>query len=88
MTTVQPAATAEASFKQMKSAFAFHAVIRHADRLQGDRRLAPAACQGKLLERLLSRQKRVDAGLHDEPCELDDAAVFLHHHGRQIVNAR
>jgi hypothetical protein len=27
MTTVQPAATAEASFRQMNSAFAFHAVI-------------------------------------------------------------
>jgi hypothetical protein len=30
MTTVQPAATAEASLRQMKSVFAFHAVIRPA----------------------------------------------------------
>src|SRR4029077_4398159 len=42
----------------------------------------------KFLERLLGGQKRVDARLHDEPSELDNASVFLDHRGRQIVKAR
>ena len=90
MTTVQPAATAEASLRQMNSAFAFHAVIRPATPTGSrvTRRLVPAACQRHLLERLFGGRERVDAGLHDEPGELDDASVLLDHRGRQIVDAR
>src|SRR5260370_15475942 len=89
-TTVQPAATADASLRQIKSAFAFHAVNQagHADRLQGDRRLAPAFGHRQLLESPLSRQKGTHSRLHDGPCELHHASVLLHHRCREITDAR
>ena len=74
----------------MNSAFAFHAVIRPATPTGSKVTvvLPQPACQWQFLERFLGREKRVDAGLHDEPGELDDAPVLLDHRGRQIVEAR
>ena len=90
ITTVQPAATAEASLRQMNSAFAFHAVI------------SPATPTGSRVTVVLS-QLRVHGiswsafsaarNALTPDCtislgELNDAAVFLHHGGRQIVEPR
>ena len=60
----------------------------HADRLQGHGRLAPTAGQRHLLKRLFGGLERRDARLHNQSGELHDTAVFFHHGGRQIVDAR
>src|SRR5260221_11551844 len=79
ITTVQPAATAEASFRQMNNAFAFHAVIKPATP-SGSRVTVvfpPGASQRQFMERLFRGQKGVDPRLDDESGELDDATVLL-----------
>ncbi len=65
ITTVQPAATAEASLRQMNSAFAFHAVIRPATPTGSKVTvvLSQLSCQWQFLECLFGGRKRVDAGL-------------------------
>src|SRR6266481_6486501 len=90
ITTVQPAAMAEASLRQMNNAFAFHAGDQtgNAYRLQRDRRFVPMARPRHFLNRLFSGEKRVDARFHDEFGEANNSAVFFDHRGSKIVESR
>ena len=61
---------------------------RDADRLERDRRLAPAARPRHFLKRLLRGRESVDPALHEQLGEAHNAAVFFDHHRGQIGGAR
>src|ERR1700733_4663234 len=77
----------------------FHAKEKHvcvprrnqtgnADRLHGDRCLAPTPSQRQLVECPLGRKEHVGARLHDGPCEPHHTAILLDHGLGEISDAR
>ena len=70
----------------MKSALAFQAVIRPATPTGSMVTVVlPHFVSAAVPECLLGGQESADARLDEESGELDDASVFLDHHGRQFI---